>query len=90
MKREIGGVLPRWHGGKGTLRVAVPVILLGLLAGCATTTSSCPPWPKAGPRVADELERTLNEQGKPKPEWQDTWDWLQRLDKLEKQLKVCQ
>jgi len=90
MKRGISGVLLRRRVGKGTLLTGVSIILLGLSTGCTTTTSSCPPWPKAGPKVADELERTLNEQGQPKPEWRDTWQWLQRLDKLEKQLEVCQ
>lgn len=77
------------RGGKGILPIAVVLNLPLFLSGCLTTSCDCPAWPKAGPEVAKELERTLKENGQPKSEWEHTWNWLQRLDKLEKQLKVC-
>ena len=42
----------------------------------------CPPYPKAGPSVAAELE-TLNPEHFPATE-----EWLGRLDKLAEQLEV--
>jgi hypothetical protein len=75
--------------GRGILLVVVTALLATFLTGCATTNSSCPPWPKAGPEVAKELKRTLQENGQPKPEWEHFWLWMQRLNKLQKQLEVC-
>ena len=62
------------------------LILCLLLCGCASpVATTCPPWPAAGPAVADELERALSQ-----PEaWPAAWDWIDRLYKLKDQLAGC-
>lgn len=55
------------------------------LGGCETATFNasviCPPWPKAGPQVADELSRL------PALDYPATWEWIARLEKLRDQLE---
>lgn len=43
----------------------------------------CPVYPIAGSKVADELERL------PAQSYQETWEWIGRIDKLRQQLELC-
>ena len=76
-----------WPGGSWTFRLGLIALATSFLIGCATAGSkpSCPPWPVAGPAVADELERGLA----PAENYPATWMWLTRLDKLRDQLALC-
>ena len=68
-------------------RLGLALVTIALLNGCAGTVpfSACPPWPSAGPAVADEIERALV----PPAAFPATWDWLDRLYRLKDQLAVC-
>lgn len=59
-----------------TSRAVAAVLLTSCLAGCTTTISKYPPWPKAGPAVAEELARL------PAEEYPASWDWIDRLAKI--------
>lgn len=60
------------------------------LAACATAASepapravaACPPYPVAGPAVADELERL------PASQVPALWEWFGRLDRFRDQLEA--
>ena len=62
---------------------AIPLLLV--LTGCFahTNSSSCPPFPEAGPEVAEELE-TIPYDG-----YEHTWGWLNKVYKLKGQLDEC-
>lgn len=67
-----------------TARLVRVAILALSSSGCAGASSSvCPPWPEAGPAVADELTRL------PEAEFAALWDWMARLDVLRDQLAFC-
>ena len=71
-----------------TSRLAVLGIVAVFWTGCgllngATVSSACPPWPEAGPKVAEELEEI------PFEGHEDFWSWMSRLDKLRDQLAAC-
>ena len=53
------------------------------LNACASGTSSCPPWPVAGPEVAAELEQL------PPKAFPAFWEWMNRLANLRDQLEIC-
>ena len=57
---------------------------LFLLGACSSTNvTSCPPFPVAGEKVAEELE-TIPFEG-----YEDFWGWMDRVDKLKDQLSAC-
>ncbi|MBQ9235129.1 MAG: hypothetical protein IJ184_01500 [Alphaproteobacteria bacterium] len=52
------------------------------MSSCAAVCSEvCPTYPVAGPKVAAALEKVDS------PEF---WEWLARIDKLRRQLELCQ
>ena len=55
-----------------------------LLSGCGPGSYNVPPWPVAGPRVADELERYCSAEDCPA-----TWEWLGRVDVFKRQLDIA-
>lgn len=74
---------------RNSLKSRLAPLLLGLafLSGCAGATSdtpcaSCPPWPKAGAPVAEELLRI------DPADFPHTVEWMQRLEKLRDQLEA--
>lgn len=68
----------------------LPLLVLLSLTGCAHKISDqptqpdlvLPMWPKAGPKVADELQK----QCVPENKCPATWEWLSRLTKLRDKL----
>ncbi len=70
-------------------RLALLLLLTIFCGGCATAGSDsgrlCPPWPSAGAGVARELESLCL----PEERCPALWDWLQRLDRLKRQLDAC-
>lgn len=66
-------------------RLILVSIVASCLTGClgATYDGPCPPWPKAGPKVAEELA-TIPYHG-----YEDTWAWFGQLDVLRDQLAIC-
>ncbi len=68
-----------------------PLVLLLLLGGCSLfgggiqnkETSPCPPPQYADEKVAAEL-KTIPFEG-----YEDTWAWVDRVEKLNEQLEVC-
>ncbi len=60
------------------------LIATSFLSGCVKGNySSVPPtFPKAGEKVATELEQI------PYEGFEDTWDWIGRLDKLSQELEI--
>lgn len=63
-------------------RVVSSLALVGLLAACSTP-HQCPPFPIAGPKVAEELDLIPFEGN------EDFWFWMGRLEKLKRQLEAC-
>ena len=71
-------------GSRLTSRLAVIAIVASFLSACTTaSSSSCPPFPEAGPEVAKELEEF------PFDGNEHFWDWMSSLDKLKDQLEAC-
>ena len=70
-------------------RAGLLLLLATCFSGCATAGSDparlCPPWPPAGAEVAGELERSCL----PEARCPALWGWLQRLDRLKRQLDAC-
>jgi hypothetical protein len=61
-----------------------------LLSACETGSSNCPPWPIAGPKVADDLDFYCpKEKDGTQKECIALIEWIQRLDTLEGQLRDC-
>jgi hypothetical protein len=60
---------------------ALTLLILSLSSGCADSSGVCPPFPAAGPGVADEFTAP--------PEKPATKAWYQRLKRLDEQLQVC-
>ena len=57
------------------------------LSSCATAscdTSGLPVFPKAGVKVADELENLSA------AEYPNLWEWIARLNKMRKELEIYQ
>lgn len=55
-----------------------------LLSSCTTTNYSCATYPTAGEKVAEELKNV------PYEGYEDTWEWLGRIEKLKRELDLCQ
>lgn len=82
--------------GSATLRIALTLLSAMCLSACVTTTSSTnvsllvPPWPKAGPAVADELEKHCFPKAPDSGELMNlcpsTARWLDRLARFRDQL----
>lgn len=61
------------------------LLALNCLSSCAPANCEIAPppvFPKAGPKVADELE-TLSS-----AEYPNLWEWIARLNKMRKELEV--
>lgn len=55
-----------------------------LLSSCrATHYDYCPVYPIAGEKVAEELKNV------PYGGYEDTWEWLGRIEKLKQELDLC-
>ncbi len=55
------------------------------LSSCtAANYDNCPVYPVAGEKVARELEKASY------ADFQNTWEWLGRLNKLRQELAICQ
>ena len=55
------------------------------LSSCTTTNyDNCPVYPIAGKKVAKELENI------PYEGYENTWEWLGRIEKLKQELDLCQ
>jgi len=66
----------------GSRLIALLAVTLSSSA-CAPAISNCPPWPPAGPEVAEELARLPGEN------YPATWEWLGRLERLQRQIEAC-
>ena len=76
---------PSFSGSFWRFRYALLLIPMLCASGCAGAGfSGCPPWPAAGPSVADELE-TL-----PGKDYPALWQWLAALERLRDQLALCE
>ena len=61
------------------------LIAMSCLNSCAKTCyNTCPVYPIAGERVAQELENLSTEQAP------NFWEWLGRVNKLRQELELCQ
>lgn len=69
------------------LYLSLLLVLLTLLTGCGTVLSSCPCYPIAGAKVAEELE-TLEELGADK--YNDLFEWIGRVSKMRDLLGTCE
>ena len=72
------------HSSRSWVGLAFIVTLF--LSGCggaAVSSSACPPPQWADQEVAEELE-TIPFEG-----YEDTWAWIDRVDKLNQQLEEC-
>lgn len=59
------------------------LLIILCLNSCTTTCyNSCPTYPVAGEKVANELETA--------GELPNTWEWIGRLNKLREELEICQ
>lgn len=68
------------------LRLSLTLAVMICLSSCATAncSPSCPVYPVAGEKVAAELEKVSYS------EFPNTWEWIGRIDKLRRQLEVCE
>lgn len=58
------------------------LLVMSFLNSCTTTCyNSCPTYPVAGEKVANELETA--------GELPYTWEWIGRLNKLREELELC-
>lgn len=66
--------------------VGLMLIVMIFLTSCGTTDyeKSCPVFPIGGAKVARELENASYH------DFQYTWEWLGRLNKLRQELELCQ
>ena len=61
------------------------LVAMSCLNSCAKTCyNTCPVYPIAGERVAQELENLRYEQAP------NLWEWLARINKLRQELELCQ
>lgn len=59
------------------------LLSLSCLSSCvADNYNICPVYPVAGPKVAAEIEKLNNAPA--------FWEWLARINKLRRQLEICQ
>lgn len=61
------------------------LLALSFLSSCATANcelTELPVFPKAGAKVADELENLSFE------EYPNLWEWIARLNKMRKELEI--
>lgn len=71
------------------MKILIVLITLGITSclpewlGGEEDINPCPPWPVAGPNVAEELNEIPFEGN------EHFYEWLDRLDKLRQQLEVC-
>ena len=86
----------RFYGKKETsfttkfaLLLVLLLVLVSFLTSCATANSKhiCPAWPVGGKKVAHELEKVCYTEGK--NICPATFEWIDRLDKLRRQIEVC-
>lgn len=68
---------------------ALLLFLMLFLSGCQTTISSCPAYPKAGKKVAAELQVACFTQDTDETLCPNTFEWLDRIGKLKDQLDAC-
>lgn len=66
------------------MRVLMPIAMLCLSSCAKENYDYCPVYPSAGENVAEELEKLSFEQA---PHF---WEWLSRIDKLRRELALCQ
>lgn len=60
------------------------LVVMSCLSSCNTTDySSCPTYPLAGVKVAQELEQVSVQ------DYPNTWEWLGRINKLRQELEIC-
>lgn len=68
--------------------LALMTIVMLCLNSCATTscktTYSCPVYPIAGEKVAQELKKADY------ASFPYTWEWIGRINKLRQELELCQ
>ena len=61
--------------------LVLTLLSLSCLSSCATANyNTCPTYPIAGPKVADEISSL---------EGDAFWEWLARINKLRQQLELC-
>lgn len=60
------------------------LIITSLLTSCRQVNyNNCPTYPIAGKKVAQELNR-INY-----TEFENTWEWIGRINKLRQELELC-
>ncbi len=58
--------------------------VMSCLSSCTTIDyNSCPTYPIAGSKVAQELEQISIQ------DYPYTWEWLGRINKLRQELEIC-
>ena len=60
------------------------LIVMSLLISCRQVNyNNCPIYPVAGEKVAKELYKADYK------EFENTWEWIGRIDKLRQELELC-
>jgi hypothetical protein len=73
------------HKKEQLFKRSLMLLALSFLSSCATANcefSELPVFPKAGAKVADELENLSFE------EYPNLWEWIARLNKMRKELEI--
>ena len=65
-------------------RLLLPAVIICLSSCVRANYDNCPAYPIAGPLTAAELEKI------PYNGYENTWEWLARINKLRQELELCQ